>query len=94
MKTFASEFAKLFGLNKVPSEIPGFVLKIFGGLAAFGARFTGKEPSITPEIADMLTRKGFEFSYAKALKELGYQVSPWKQGVKDCYDWLVQEKLL
>lgn len=94
MKGFASEFARLLGLSKVPSEMPAFALKIFGRLAAFGARFTGKEPSLTPEIADMLTRNGFEFSNTKALKELGYKTTPWQQGVKDCYDWLVKEGLL
>ena len=94
MKEFVSEFALLLGLNKVPSEMPKIVLKMFGKLAAFGAYFTGKEPTLTPEAADMLTRKGFEFSNKKALKEFGYQITPWKLGVKDCYDWLVNEGLL
>lgn len=94
MVVFVTEFAHLLGLTKVPSEMPASVLKAFGKLAAFGAYFTGKEPSLTPEAANMLTRKGFEFSNEKALKELGYQKTPWKEGVKDCYDWLVNEGLL
>ncbi len=94
MKEFVAEFALLLGLDKVPSEMPKVVLKMFGKLAAFGAYFTGKEPTLTPEAADMLTRKGFEFSNKMALKELGYEITPWKLGVKDCYDWLVNEGLL
>ena len=94
MKDFITEVAHLMGQSKVPSEMPGFVLKIVGRLAAFGAHFTGKEPTLTPEIADMLTRKDFQFSNVKALKKLGYQITPWKLGVKDCYEWLVKEGLL
>ena len=94
MKAFVSEFALLLGLHKVPSEMPKIVLKLFGQLAAFGAYFTGKEPTLTPEAADMLTRRGFEFSNKKALQELGYQITSWKLGVKDCFDWLVKEGLL
>ena len=94
MKDFVSEFALLLGINKMPVKVPKAVLKIFGRLAAFGAYFTGNEPTLTPEAADMLTRDGFEFSNTKALKELGYQITPWKLGVKDCYDWLVKEGLL
>ena len=94
MKDFVAEFALLLGITKVPMKMPKVVLKIFGRLAAFGAYFTGKEPTLTPEAADMLTRDGFEFSNTKALKDLGYQITPWKLGVKDCYDWLVKEGLL
>ncbi len=94
MKTFVTEFAQLLGIKKVPPEMPAFILKIFGRLAAIGAYFTGKEPTLTPEAADMVTRKGFEFSNKKALKELGYEMTDWKEGVKDCYDWLVKEGLL
>jgi len=94
MKTFVTEFAQLLGIEKVPREMPAFVLKLFGQLAGIGAYFSGKEPTLTPEAADMLTRKGFEFSNKKALQELGYVITPWKEGVKDCYDWLVKEGLL
>lgn len=94
MKAFITEIAHLLGQPKAPKELPGFVLKIAGRMAVIGAAFTGKEPTLTPEIADVLTRKGFEFSNEKALKELGLSLTPWKQGVKDCYEFLVQENLL
>jgi len=84
----------LLGLKKVPPEMPAFILKAYGRLAAIGAYFTGKEPTLTPEAADMVTRKGFEFSNKKALKELGYEMTDWKEGVRDCYDWLVKEGML
>ena len=94
MKTFVAEFAKVMGISKVPTQLPAFVFKVFGRLAVIGAFFTGKEPTLTPEAADMLTRNNFEFSNAKALKEFGYQKTPWEQGVKDCYDWLTKEGLI
>lgn len=94
MKAFVTEVARLLGQAKAPRELPGFVLKIAGRMAVIGAAFTGKEPTLTPEIADVLTRKGFEFSNEKVLKELGISLTPWRQGVKDCYDFLMTEHLL
>lgn len=94
MNTFVTEVTRLLGQAKTPPELPGFILKMAGRMAVMGAAFTGKEPTITPEIADILTRKGFEFSNAKALKEFEISLTPWQQGVKDCYNFLVQEGLL
>ncbi len=94
MKTFVEEIARLLGKNKLPPTMPKFAMKIFGSLSAFAAHFTGKEPTLTPEIADILTRKDFQFSNEKALRELDLKITPWQEGVQDCYNWLVKENLL
>ncbi len=91
---FAEEACRIMGIKKVPPRIPGIALKIFTYLSVFIARFTGKKPTVTPEVAAMTSRKDYQFSDAKARKELGYSPRPWKQGVKESYEWLVAEGLL
>ncbi|MEM8528725.1 MAG: NAD-dependent epimerase/dehydratase family protein, partial [Bacteroidota bacterium] len=94
MKTFVGEIAHLLGKEKLPPTLPKIAMKFFGNFAAFVAHFTGKEPTLTPEIADVLTRKDFQFSNQKALNELGYKITPWQEGVRACYEWLMKEGLL
>ncbi|MEO0897866.1 MAG: NAD-dependent epimerase/dehydratase family protein [Bacteroidota bacterium] len=85
------EMAQLMGLEKFPSEAPRFLLKVFAQASLLSASIKGVEPTITPEVADFMTRKDYRFSNEKALKELGYSSKDWRYGVKDCYDWLVEE---
>jgi dihydroflavonol-4-reductase len=63
------------------------MVAVMGDLAA---RFTGKAPPITPEMASLMRRK-VSVTSAKAHRELGYRVVPLKDMVKDCYDWMVAE---
>ena len=58
------------------------------------ASFSGKEPLITPELADMMTRKDYGFSNEKAKREFGLVDVPLEKGVKDNYEWLVKEGIL
>lgn len=94
IQTLAREIAQVMGIQKVPPKFPAFLIKTLARLAAFGAYFTGKEPALTPENIDILSRPDFRFSNAKALRELGYEMKPWQDGVKECYDWLKGEGLI
>ncbi|MDA0338789.1 MAG: hypothetical protein O2910_02955, partial [Proteobacteria bacterium] len=74
-------------------EVPAWVLKTLAKLNAAGAMVTGNEPAITPEIAAMMT--GWSAcSSQKAIDELGYRDLPWRQSLKDSYDWLEAERLI
>jgi dihydroflavonol-4-reductase len=62
-------------------------------VAKFGAiisNFTGKQPSITPEMAAAFGRE-IATSSAKAQRELGYRVIALNVMVRDCYEWLLAE---
>ena len=94
MRALVAEMARLMGKAKLPPVLPKFALKIFGHLSVLGAFFTGKEPTITPEVAEMLTRTEIEFSSKKAITELKYEPKSWQEGVQESYEWLVKEQLL
>lgn len=89
----ASEMAELSGA-KVPMKAPGWVLKLYGRLSALLAAVTGKEPDVTPELAELASATGATYRSDKAIRELGYRIQPMSVTVKDNYEWLVKEGLL
>jgi nucleoside-diphosphate-sugar epimerase len=89
----AAAMAALSGA-KVPREAPGWVLKIYARISVLIAALTGKEPDVTPELAEAAASKGATFRSDKAIRELGYRIQPMSVCVRDTYDWLVKEGLL
>ena len=53
------------------------------------ARITGREPMVTRDTLKMARKRMF-FSSAKAIRELGYQHRPAKQGLADAVAWFQQ----
>ncbi|MEL7530822.1 MAG: NAD-dependent epimerase/dehydratase family protein [Bacteroidota bacterium] len=94
LKTLVSEIAQSMGISKIPRQIPAPLLKLIAGLSYLGGRIINKEPTITPEIADFMSRKDYAFDNSKALRELGYEMRPWREGVTANYEWLKAEALL
>jgi nucleoside-diphosphate-sugar epimerase len=89
----AAEMAGLSGA-KVPMKAPGWVLKVYGRIAVLVAALTGKEPDVTPELAEIASATGATFRSDKAVEELGYRIQPMSVAVRDNYAWLVKERLL
>jgi dihydroflavonol-4-reductase len=89
----ASEMASLSGA-KVPRKAPSWVLKLYGRISIIVAAITGKEPDVTPELAEIATAHGATFRSDKAMRELGYRIQPMSVSVRDNFDWLVKEGLL
>jgi dihydroflavonol-4-reductase len=71
-------------------EIPAGIVRIVARIGDFVSRFTGRPPSITPEMASAFGRC-ISTSSAKAQRELDYRVLPLNVMVKDCYEWLLAE---
>ncbi|MCI0570469.1 MAG: NAD-dependent epimerase/dehydratase family protein [Myxococcaceae bacterium] len=87
-----AEIAHLLG-KKAPRALPAWVLKPYAHLADLGSRFTNRAPEITPELAHI----GCEHrsvSSEKASKELGYKTAPIDVMLRDCFDWLMRERLI
>ncbi|MCH9683644.1 MAG: NAD-dependent epimerase/dehydratase family protein [Deltaproteobacteria bacterium] len=86
--------AEVSGISKVPRRAPPLLLKLMGRLSVIVAAVTGKEPDITPEVAEITSTRGVDFRSDKAIRELGYATQPMAVAMKDNYDWLVREGLL
>jgi dihydroflavonol-4-reductase len=90
MLDLVREVAFLLG-KPAPTKVMSTVtLRIAATLSDLASRFTRKEPAITPEMAQTIS-KSVRVSSAKASRELGYRIVPLKEMVKDCYDWMVAE---
>jgi nucleoside-diphosphate-sugar epimerase len=90
MLDLITEISLLLGKPAPKGEMPAWLLQIVAHVGDFISNLTGKEPAITPEIANGLGGT-FTVTSAKAQKELGYKVVPLKTLVKDCYDWMKAE---
>jgi dihydroflavonol-4-reductase len=95
--------ASFMALVKIIGELCGkpvpdkptsaWVLKAAGMVGNWASLLTGKEPTLTPERASMVTRSLF-CDCSKAMRELGYLAVPLRTMTEDCYEWLKQEGLL
>ncbi len=81
--TIADIGGKKYKLYKMPLG----VMLTFGKLQLFLAENFGRQPMITPGWVRKYLYK-WSVSSTKAQKELGYQVTPLKQGIQQTVDWL------
>lgn len=68
-------------------KMPLGVLLTFGKVQLFMAEKFGRQPMITPGWVRKYLYK-WSVSSAKAQSELGYEVTPLKQGIQNTVDWL------
>ena len=87
------EMARLMGMELKAPVVPGIVFKGMARLAGLMAAITGKDPDMTPEMADILCRENSVIT-DKAERELGYRPVPLEQCLKDSYTWLKAEGML
>lgn len=72
---------------------PGALLYLLGAFGALGGALSGRQPTLTPEMARQATRElGCDCS--KAVRELGYRAVPLREMVDDCVGWMIAEGLL
>ncbi len=72
---------------------PPWILRVVARLAEMGARFTGREPDMTPEGVALVTARVI-CSSRKAEQELGYRPVSLEDMLADCHAWLVEEGML
>lgn len=73
--------------------MPNWLMKAAIPFYTLQSKLNGKEPVLTPEKYIELTVPKHVNSQ-KAVAELGYQMSPLEESIKDSYEWLKQENLL
>jgi dihydroflavonol-4-reductase len=91
---FYREIAEVMGRPCPSKRLPTPLFKLIVHLWYIASKFTGNEPKITPENADLITRTNVTYCGEKAIRELGYQIIPMRKAVQDSYDWLLKEELL
>ena len=79
---------------RVPERtLPRWVLAAWARLSAAAARFTGREPDITPE-GNALSCHEIRCTSDKAERELGYRAVALRQMVEDTIDWMKSRGML
>ena len=91
---FVHTIAKVAGVNRKPRVIPAPLFRGYARLLSGWAALTGTEPTLTPELARLMTRNNVKYSSQKAKNQLGYQIPGMRVAVCDCYNWLKDEDLL
>ena len=77
--------------NNMPVTIPPFLFRGIARISTGFAALTNNKPAVTPELARLMTRNNIVYSSQKAMNELGYDIPPMEQSVRDCYEWLKAE---
>ena len=87
------EMAQLMGMELRAPVAPRIVFKTMARIAALAAAFTGKEPEMTPEMAEILCGE-HRVVTDKAARELNYRPRPLQECLADSYTWLKAEGIL
>ena len=93
MLDFVQEVARLLDKPVPTRETPLGVVKAVAAVGSVVGMITGREPSVTPEMAAAFSRETTATA-AKAQRDLGFRVVPLKAMIEDCHDWMVAEKRL
>jgi dihydroflavonol-4-reductase len=67
-------------------RIPDAALKAFAYASDLASRISHKEPTLSPESARITLMTVF-YSSAKAVRELGYPISPFRDTIRRTYEW-------
>lgn len=87
------EMARLMGMELRAPVAPRFLFKGMARIAQLVAVFAGKEPEMTPEMAEILCGEN-RVTTDKAERELSYRPRPLGECLADSYQWLKAEGLL
>jgi dihydroflavonol-4-reductase len=86
LKELLAEIARLMGRKPPRLSLPRTPLYPLALVSEGLARVTGTEPMLTRDALKMSQHKMF-FSSAKAKRELGYSMQPWRLAVADAVNW-------
>ncbi len=80
--------------KKVPRrKMPAAALRLYARIVTGIAAVTGREPQVTPDIADVVTGDA-RLDSSRAARELGYQPVALETMLEDAYRWMKDEGLL
>jgi nucleoside-diphosphate-sugar epimerase len=78
---------EISGKKRALIKVPLFLILGISNMAVFFARTVGLRPAIAPQLVRKI-HQSWEVSSAKAVTEIGYQITPFETAVKITFDWL------
>ena len=91
LKEFFEVIRTLSGKNHFLVHVPIWLMMLFGWKEEVGASLFGRDPLITRKWI-VKYNHDLACSSEKAIKELGYKITPISEGVKTTLKWLRQER--
>lgn len=89
----ATEIARLLNKPGPRAVAPAAVFRLFGRAEYAVSTALGREPMVTPPMADILCETVLCDS-ARAVEELGYEPSSLRTMLSECHRWMVETGLL
>lgn len=90
MNGFFALLAELTGTPAPRRHIPYAIATALGGALWAWAELTGHPPQLTHQVVGVF-RQHWAYSSAKAERELGYRVTPLRQGLQETVAWLREQ---
>ena len=95
------ENISLMGFNELVDEasgrqhfqvnLPPLLARAYGGFQRLKADWFGFYPQITPGWVETFLQD-WAYSSSKAERELGYVITPLREGIRMTYEWLLQQR--
>ncbi len=85
--------ARLVGRKPPRRALPAFGIQLYARVLTGIAAITGREPEITPEIAEVVCGR-FRIASDRAARDLGYRAVPLETMLADAHAWLAAAGLL
>lgn len=89
-REFFATLAEVTGISRRLWPIPIPLMMSIAGIQLALANWFGRPPLITPPFVRRYNRN-YRFSSERAMRELGYQPTPLRQGLSRTVDWLTRE---
>lgn len=91
---FVKTITAVSNIDTLPTIIPTPLFRGYARLLSWVSSFSNTEPTVTPELAKLMTRKDVRYSSQKAIQKLNYSIPPLEKSVQDCYEWLKKQQLV
>lgn len=91
--TLAQEMSKLLGVRRRFVAVHPKVFNVYAQMEEWVAPLFGREPDVTRDAVALLSLNIYCHS-RKAQKELGYEPQTLETMLRDCYEWIVQNRVL
>lgn len=85
-KKIVSLMAEVLNVRPPSRRLPTWLFSLIGYGGAILSHLTKKEPLITPELVRFALLPLY-YSSDKAIRDLGYKISPFQETVRRAYDW-------